>query len=254
MVQLDCHSLESSLYSLTNIYGVEQSAIESFFSSFDIDKHYEVHSPDDYGDRELRRVFEDKLRCKARPLERVYWFHLSRTLPGTTFEKGILPLGGALNSVWETMYQVFEGTEHLDKLESLHRNGISNFQYNQKSGDAIHGGPYAMLVRESAFKSKDIGNHDYLWLPEIMEDICNEYQEKYGTSIHEALRNKLVPTIVKFWSITKISDSCVESALFYCYCKHHSRKLTISANTCFDGDNMVVPNAQIIKIETPVNA
>lgn len=34
-------------------------------------------------------------------------------------------------------------------------------------------GPYAMLVREVAALSKEVGNHDYLDAPEIIEDICH---------------------------------------------------------------------------------
>jgi hypothetical protein len=40
-----------------------------------------------------------------------------------------------------------------------------------------------MLVREVAF-DRPSEYHDYLWLPEIIEDICNGYQRRYGERIH----------------------------------------------------------------------
>ena len=43
-----------------------------------------------------------------------------------------------------------------------------------------HYGPYAMLVREIAFNSQVVGNHDYLKIPEIIEDMCMDVQKVYG--------------------------------------------------------------------------
>jgi hypothetical protein len=76
-----------------------------------------------------------------------------------------------------------------------------------------------MLVKEVAFCPDDLSSHDYLRLPEILEDICSGYQETYGVSIHSQLSQQLVPTIVKFWCDEKIDINCVESALFYAYQK-----------------------------------
>lgn len=40
----------------------------------------------------------------------------------------------------------------------------------------MHGGPYAILVREVAEHTKAVGQHDYLGMPEIIEDLCQEIQ------------------------------------------------------------------------------
>jgi len=60
-------------------------------------------------------------------------------------------------------------------------NSSVSFQYNLKTSSSIHWGPYAMLVKEIGFN--DVGNHDYLRVPEIVEDICLSFQQQYGIEV-----------------------------------------------------------------------
>lgn len=55
-----------------------------------------------------------------------------------------------------------------------------------------------MLVRESAFNASEMRNHDYLKLPEIIEDVCWGYQERFKESIQDEIMEALRPCIVKF--------------------------------------------------------
>ena len=64
-------------------------------------------------------------------------------------------------------------------LEKLREVGVPDDLNNEKTTNRLHSGPYAMLVKESAFRSSEIGNHDYLEFPEIVEDICNGYERQY---------------------------------------------------------------------------
>ncbi|MCU7835620.1 MAG: hypothetical protein KZQ83_10260 [gamma proteobacterium symbiont of Taylorina sp.] len=248
MIYLDCENINSTMDSLAQIYGVTCQDIESFFQSFDIERHYEINEPNDSGDRELRNVFEATIGCEPKKIERVHWFHLTRTLPETDFKEGILPLSRSLDNVWSTFFNVFCDTVHFKNLKELSEKGVSDFQFNLKSGNSEHSGPYAMLVKEVAYQPKDIGNHDYLWLPEIMEDICNGYKKDYGVSIHTYLNEHLKPKIVKFWSDSNTSMSCIESALYYAYLKSKSEKLSSNANAYYDGKNIEIFPDQIVQI------
>lgn len=249
MLSLDCESRASALDSLASIFGLSEKSIENFLCGFDIEDHYKRNEPPHSGDRELRLVLETRLRCSAAPLDRVYWFHLTRALPTSDFAHGIQPLTTALDHVWETVLHVFHETQHQPRLTKMKELGVPNSHYQLKTAKPLHAGPYAMLVRDVANRSKDIGNHDYLWLPEIMEDICNGYQTEYGESIHDELNKALVPVIVKFWSAKQRGIGCVEAALYYVYLSLHGHKLTMHANTCFDGKNELIPREQIIRVE-----
>ncbi|AWI03207.1 hypothetical protein [Clostridium drakei] len=41
-----------------------------------------------------------------------------------------------------------------------------------------------MVVKDAAFSSEEIGNHDYLKIPEIVEDICVCFEKIYGINLY----------------------------------------------------------------------
>lgn len=249
MIVLDCESRESALASVAAVYGVSPAEIDRFLRSFDVEAHYSKNDPHRPPDEELRILFEQTVGCVAAPIDRVCWFHLTRTDAASDFSNGIQPLSTVRDHVWGAVLKVFRGTKHELPLLQLRRDGVPDFQYGLKSDDSFHSGPYAMLVRAAALHSHEIGNHDYLWLPETMEDICNGYQKVHGESIHEELNQGLVPMIVKFWSVDQRSDNCVGVAMYYLYITLHSREMLLDANTCYDGENVAIPPERILRVE-----
>lgn len=250
MKVLDCENYNSAINSIANIYNIPIEEIQIFFHSFDIDNHYEVNDPQGYGDEEIQSVFESSFRIKPGKIDKVCWFHLTRCLPKENFLEGILPLTMSLDKVWQTLFHVFSGKKHYNNLKKMKLSGVDNRHYNLKAGVEIHSGPYAMLVRDSAFHSQNIGNHDYLRIPEIFEDICNGYEKQFGESIIEILQKKLLPKIVKFVSDRDVSVSKVGTAMYYAYRTYHKQGVSFSSTTCFDGENSIIPYEDILKVET----
>jgi hypothetical protein len=249
VITLDCESRDSALTSLSAIYGVSIKEVEQFLQETNLEKHYAEVNPPRPGSRELLLLFKREFACSSASIDRVFWFYLTRAKAGSDFAiSGILPLTQAIGCVWETILAVFKGTQQEQNLRKLKDNGVPDDQYNYKVGQPQHAGPYAMLVRDSASRAQEMSNHDYLQLPEIMEDICNGYFRKYGEMIDGELRQALTPYIVKFWS-NQTGEYLVESALFYLYCIAHAQPLSIDANHCFDGQNSPIPREQIVKIE-----
>lgn len=250
MIILDCENRSSAAYSLSCIYKVPEQELDAFLKGTDLDRHYEENETDNAGDRELTLLFERAFGCIALPIDRICWFHLTRASADADFMSGIFPLNEALPIVWDTIIKILQGTAHEAPLCRLKKNGVPNFHYQHKVGRPMLAGPYAMLVKETAFRSREMGNHDYLGLPEIVEDICNGYHNESGVMIHDIVRISLVPYIIKFWSSEIIGKSCIESALYYLYRTTHGHSLSINANTCFDGRNRIIPREQIVKVET----
>lgn len=106
-----------------------------------------------------------------------------------------------------------------------------------------------MLVRETAFRSEEMGNHDYLWLPEIVEDICNAYYETYNIKLYDFILKATSPCIVKFLEKTPNGNWCLRPAVYYLYLVTNNKKLIMDSNTCFDGEGNTIPKENILEIE-----
>ena len=185
--------------------------------------------------------------------ETVHWFHLTRVPAGTTFSDGLLPLTLSLDHVWESMMAIFKRTPVAEHLSEMRAGYVDDFQYQLKVGKPLMAGPYAMLVRESAFRSRDMGNHDYLGMPEIIEDICNGYRKTYGEDVTTELVSHLQPCIVKFRS-TNVRLVHSAAAAYYLYSLAHGDSLTMNANHCFDGSGVGVAREDIVGVEFPDQA
>jgi hypothetical protein len=248
MIVLDCETRETTLQSISDLYGSSVTEIGSYLANFDFDALSEEESHQYHAHVNLKQKFDCQFGKPAQELERVYWFHLTRTLADTNFEQGILPLEPSLEWVWHTISAIFANTEHAVNIDRLHTEGVSNFEFGLKLSNPVYGGPFAMLIREVAFRADEIKNHDYLKIPEIMEDICNDYFEKFDVRIHEVLSAGLVPRIVKFWSDQRCGEDCIQAALYYLHLSANGLALDANANTCFDGNNQFVPFDQITNV------
>ncbi|PLC51989.1 hypothetical protein CR155_20500 [Pollutimonas nitritireducens] len=233
MAYLDCETVESTISCIAEIYGVQPGQINAFFDRFDIEQHFESRRPERDGAYETKRLLEDLFGQPKNPITRTYWFHLTRVPEGTSFQGGILPLNEALPRIWEMLYKLLSKTKHVSRLREMALNGVADFQYTFKTADSLHWGPYAMLVKDIGVCAESVGNHDYLRIPEIVEDICNGYEKLYSENIQSLVEASLVPTVVKFWSEDPEDQYGLESAIYYAYLVHHKMELTSSANTCF---------------------
>ena len=249
-VFLDCESQESTYLSLTKLFSCSKEDLIALLSAIDIEAIYQDFGsspgipPDEYVYQKATNAFGVHFAPKY-----ICWFHLTRTTQDATFEQGILPLGKALNGIWETLFKIFESTKHHKNLVKLKASRVENYHYKLKTPDSIRWGPFAMLVKEAAFKANEIGNHDYLWLPEIIEDICNAYHDKYKFFIRDDVVNSLKPCIVKFKNHFRSDYGCIEAALYYLHACIRKEKLCLDTNTCFDGKCEIIPFEDIMKIE-----
>lgn len=121
--------------------------------------------------------------------------------------------------------------------------------YRMRSSNARQGGPYALLTRDHAFKSEEIGNHDYPGAPEIVEDICICFTEKYGFDLLAAFMKSTKPCVVKFFDGPQ--GGCIETAVYHLYKTHWGHQCSQECNACYDGKGIPVAPQRIMKIEFP---
>jgi len=246
---LDCESFESSLKSICDLYEVNVAHVTEFLQAVDLDKEYEKRTASVSSSDLLSDLFQSRFGLPTRAFQQVCWFHLTRVPLGTNFSEGILPLHLALEKIWQTIVSIVPDTRTKENLRTLQTMGVPDNLYALKTQSLIHSGPHAMLVRESAFHAKSMGNHDYLAFPEIIEDICNGYEKVFGEHIHEEVSTGLKPCIVKFEVAEEDGNQLITPVLFYCWYEVHNQELSLAANTCYVSEGITIPKGAIRKIE-----
>lgn len=248
--KIDCDDGISALETLSTGFRCTTTVLTEVLCSIDIEQIYEQHGDDiDIPPGEyLYTYIESKLGAHNR-LESVCWFHFTRTLRTNNFTAGILPLGQSLELIWGTMLDVTEGTPVHSNLLKLKESRLDDFQYQLQSNDPFYWGPFAFLVKEVGLKAEQLGQHDYLGMPEIIEDICNGYQQTFDEPIVHLLENALVPCVVKFESTKRTDNGCVAAALSYAYTHVRGVVPSQGAVTTFDAKNSVIPKESIVYVQ-----
>jgi hypothetical protein len=252
MIILDCESLDSTIASLANLCGMSDAMIRSVLTDFDLERFLTDHPHHPAPPSKI--VMDALARSMTQPptIDRAYWFHLSRVTNPKCFEAGIFPLDAQLIRIWEDLERL---AVNLVSIEDWHafRSGAKRTHshhgglYGMKVRDRMHWGPFAILVREAAFRSREIGNHDYLATPEIVEDICMSFKATFGIDLLTIFEAHSRPCIVKFWEDCP-HEGVVSAAINYAYAVLHGNELSIDTNTCFDGRAIPITPARIIGI------
>lgn len=252
MKVLDCENIDSTYESLEQILGTTRAQLESVFESVDVERFYSdnPHHPDPPEHLVLSEV--RKVTTLPGRYDRTCWFHLTRTTATNNFEHGILPLDQCKDVIWDFLYSLARKRVSAEEWGEFRRDmGASHYAYlyGMKVSNSLHWGPYALLTRDHAFKSKEIGNHDYLGGPEIVEDICFCFTEKHGFDLLAAFLKRTKPCIVKFFDGPR--DGCVETAVYHLYKAHRAHQCSMQCNTCYDGEGVPVSPERIMKVEFP---
>lgn len=246
---LDCETEESTERSLSAAFRCMPEDLYDVFDSLDLDLIYaSAESPDEEPNKYLLERLSDELNRPELP-EQVSWFHFTRTLPGNEFTEGLLPLGKVLPQIWKLLIDTAPSAEIARELQSMQKNGVSDFQYNLKAPDSFHWGPFAYLVPEIALHSQSLSQHDYLGMPEIVEDICNGLNESAGFQLFDHFRELLKPCIVKF--VNNAHDrgqDTLETACAYLYGCRKREGPSSSWITCFDAGGETISASAIASV------
>ncbi len=255
MKVLDCESIESIYSSIETILEIDRNTINMIFQNLDIDRFY-ADSPD-YPESTDKLVFSTVTHKALSDVtfQKVCWFHLTRAPVNHTFDKeGILPLGLQINSIWDFLYSLLQDNFSPEVWNKFRRELSKHHParlYHMKVNNPSLWGPYAVLIRDVAFKSAEVGNHDYLRTPEIVEDICMCFSHRFGFDLLGEFIENTRPCIVKFTDDKARSD-CLTTALYHLYAVYHKHELSLYNNTCFDGKGLPIPKEHILKIEFPL--
>lgn len=240
---LDCQTRETALDSLSAIIGVTPDRLTQGLAGI----YYDRWSEDP------PTVLWQEIVGGERTCDGIYWFHLSRVLDPESFrQRGILPLNEMVEPIWLMLAELAgDSISEEDKRQldiSLIGCGHSAWLYNEKVHNLNDWGPNAMLVRDSAFCPRDMLNHDYLGAPEIVEDICDCINRRFGVDLLTRFCGASQSCIVKFLGPFNRPD-VLPTALMYLWAMHHDQGMGYCCNTCFDGEGEAIRPDQIVAIE-----
>lgn len=122
--------------------------------------------------------------------------------------------------------------------------------FGMKVSNSLQWGPYAILVREVALHARTLGQHDYLDMPEIIEDLCEDVRLASGLDLLPVFKQRWKSVLVKFTAPAGDSaDYAVAVAL--CYLREVALKGRPGHGSvwCFDGGNTPVPVHRIAAVE-----
>ena len=251
MFILDCSTADNAIDSLCKCFSCSKDDIVDFLLSVDLDTIYaEIDSsPDVQADVYLYNIALERFGDPDE-IEYVYWFHCTRTAPEENFSDGILPLGDSLERVFEIVLQTAPNNIVRERISEWGAENVPNYLYQLRVNESIHWGPYGILVKDVAFHTCTLGQHDSLGMPELIEDICKAYQDTYGVDIFSHYENVLSPKIVTFISDERCDNSCIKAALGYAYTSVRGMPPSGMAVTCIDCEGSTVSLEQIVNVET----
>ena len=246
---LDCDSADSIYLSLERILGLRRRDLDGFFERTNLEAQSQRLGGYCAPGTALFEALQEEAGVDGH-YEQTYWFHLSRTLPGTCFEDGILPLAQCIDPVWEMLYSFAAKRTSCARWKTF-RSNIGASQparlYRMKMSDPLHWGPFGMLVKGHAFIPNRVGNHDYLGGPEIVEDICRCFEKQFGYDLLRMYRRATVPVIVKF--IGPPEPDCVQIALYHLYNRYHCFECSMHCSTNYSSQGMPISRDRIVAVE-----
>lgn len=236
MMILNCRTPEDALQSVADILSIPKETIAWDLDFVDFEKQYEdsgAWREYDFGEFLFRYFISTYSVCtQVLRIDRVYWFHLSRTLTPDCFAEGIYPLDQALEKI------------HMGMMKRFGTLGVPVWEETHFTHDKERQGPFAMLVREIAFRASQVSNHDYLEIPEYIEDHFSE-------EVVREFKQQAVPVVAQFFAEPdRPVETYLKRVFEYLYCCYQKKDFWIGGcNTCYDGKGTAVPAEQMISIE-----
>ena len=241
-ILLDGSSFETVLTSFSQLWNVTPERLISEIKNLDL---YELRTSS-----EVIRGVKNSLNIESEAhFDGMLWFHNTRVPSDTSFEEGIIPTHLLLEKIWSFIEQQSKGILNADYLTSL-RSFLEKHDTKYKN-KMRSSGPFALNLRELAFRSDEVHNHDYFSTVEIFDDILHPLWDKENDKriiLLQRIKEATFPCIVTFVN-SYVNKHHVACALFYIKLKIEEDVLSNICNICFDGNGQKVLPEFIISIE-----
>ncbi|WP_143073697.1 hypothetical protein [Actinokineospora terrae] len=250
---LDCHDPQSAVRSLSTAFRVEDHELLLAIKSCRV-RDYDAPYLEE---RILAKILKD-LGVRGTPqFAGTYFFHGTRTFDSGGFSvRGVLPLTDVLDELWTSLHSLIghivtrsEWEAHRRAIETTTAGGHGGWQYRLKTRDpGIHAGPYAHLIRELHLTPSP-ERHDYLAVPEIVQDIARTCD----FNLIERYTEATTPCVVKFRTSAN-EEHAYQAAFWYVYAHIHGDAPPQSILYAYSGQNKPVQPHDVLSVELIANA
>lgn len=250
MLILDCSSRSQALNTLSAGFGCPPEKLKKVLLSLDLESIYELNPRQLVDAPQYLREYVCAELGEPRSFTRALWFHGTRTFAGNTFPAGLLALNQSESLAMKMLLDLAPNEMVRKHLQEWNvPGGVPDEMFQLRTDDRTHWGPYGHLVRELHFHTSENGQHDYLRLPELVEDVCNAYFENYAHDLTPHYLKVLHPCIIWFQADIVYEKGTLETALAYAYTS--VRNLPPEGNSTFgiDREGKSVSRSSIAKIE-----
>ncbi|MGY5958070.1 DUF4261 domain-containing protein [Kosakonia sp. BK9b] len=250
MFTLDCSTRAQALLTLSAGFGCSVMELKKVLLSLDLEQIYETdHSIMVDSQQYLREYVCTELGSPGE-FTTAYWFHGTRTFTDNTFEEGLLALNQSESLVMDMLVNLAPDSEVKEKLQAWNFHaGVPDKLFRMRTTNKIHWGPYGHLVREVHLHAHKLRLHNYMRLPELVEDVCNAYQKKHGQDLTGHYLNVLKPCIVCFRGDIAYEKGALEAALGYAYTSVRGLPPDSSAVFGIDRHGISVSGNAIVNVE-----
>jgi hypothetical protein len=170
----------------------------------------------------LRRLGVDPPEAAARAEGAVY-FHGTRLADtNAVLCHGLLPLSGIVDAIWEMLGALAAPETDTEAWIEFRTwveaggGGDDGRLYRMKIEEPIHDGPFTVLVRDLLLHPAELGWHNYLDCPEIVQDICRCHEAHLGPGLdlEGRFRSATDPCIVTV-KRARIGEEEIETAIWF---------------------------------------
>ena len=243
IIILDCENFDSILDSLSNIFNTDKSKILSYLNDVSLDEIWEKSRKERWAYEYLFEHFKQQFKINKSIIIKAYWFHNTRVLKGADFIEGILPLEKAIIKIEEIIKKVIQ---NLDKSIKIDNSTHSTATIHKLNSDYDQG-PWGFLIKEFAFEKVN-GIHNYLNVPELVEDILRfRYPEKYDLILNE-YQKTTTKCIVKFKSDRDFHPDNLKYVINYLYHKINNLEMSDKCNANISNFRKTIPNVNILEV------
>ncbi len=188
MFILDCSTRSQALLSLSSGFGCSVMELKKVLLSLDLEQIYETDHSIMIDSRQYLREYVCRELGIPGEFTTAYWFHGTRTSADNTFENGLLALNQTESLVMDMLVNLAPDAEVKEKLQAWNFHaGVPDHLFRTRTRDKMHWGPYGHLVREVHLHARKLWQHDYVRLPELVEDVCNAYKKNMGRILQDII-------------------------------------------------------------------
>lgn len=250
MLTLDCSTRENALITLAAAFKCSADEVRAALLSIDLDLIYEAEPPILIDSRQYLREHICDLIGEPEDFTYAYWFHGTRTTHDNQFSEGLLSLGRSEKLVMDMLISHAPTNQVRERLQAWNSHGgVPEEFYQMRTLEKMHWGPYGHLVREVHLHAQNLHQHDYVKLPELVEDVCRAYAENYQQDLTRHYLDIFRPCIIWFLSEIQYQEGVLEAALGYAYTSVRGLHPDSGSVYGIDKEGIDVPRRDILKIE-----